>query len=116
MIAPSRDSIILAIMKGHKMAQTQTIGRHATKVKTENGWTFVTYHATTVIRFNYEHIILDSGGWQTLTTKNRMNQASNQFGLGIYVYQKDFNWFVHIETTGERLPFKDGMTIKRDFE
>ncbi len=98
------------------MAQTQQIGRHATKVITLNGWTCVDYHATTVVKFNYEQITLNSGGWRTSTTKNRMNQISNQFDLGFYVYQKNFEWFVHIEITGERLSFYDGMIIKRDFD
>lgn len=39
-------------------------------------------------------LFLTAGGWWTNTTKNRMNQASNQFDLGYNVFQKDFNWFV----------------------
>ena len=97
------------------MGQQQTIGKVATTVFTENGFIKVKYHSTTVIEFNYEKIILNSGGWRTATTKTRMNQACNQFNLGIWVYQKDFTWFVHIEKTGERLPFYDGIEIKRDF-
>ncbi len=76
------------------MAQTQRIGTTATTVSTEGGWTRVVYHQTTVVKWNAEKIILDTGGWKTVTTKTRMNQAANQYDLGFLVYQKDFNWFV----------------------
>ena len=64
------------------MTQLHTIGTHATTVAAVGGMTHVTYHQTVVVRFNHEHIILNSGGYRTATTKTRMNQASNQFDLG----------------------------------
>lgn len=76
------------------MAQTQTIGRMATTVKTENGITRVTYHWTDVVTFGNGKIVLNHNNWKTATTKNRMNQTSNQFELGYVVYQRDFDWFV----------------------
>ena len=93
------------------MAQTQTIGTHKTTVSTDNGVTSVVYHSTPVVKFNHLEIILDSGGWETNTTKNRMNQASNQFNLGYRVYQKDFEWFV--EYYGQTIEFQDGMVLDR---
>ncbi len=94
------------------MAQTQTIGSHRTSVSTNMvGDTSVTYHGTAVVIFNSEEISLDSGGWRTSTTKNRMNQASNQFNLGFGVFQKNFEWFV--DFNGETLEFKDGMVLNR---
>jgi hypothetical protein len=42
-------------------------------------------------------IKLNHGGWQTVTTKRRMNEASDAFmpgGLGFRVYQKDFEWYI----------------------
>ena len=76
------------------MGQTHTVGKRATTVATSEGWTRVTYHSKCVVRFNAQFVFLNTGGWETVTTKARMNQASNQYGLGFQVYQKDYEWFV----------------------
>jgi len=94
------------------MSRTNTIGAHKTVVFTEAGWTRVVYHTTCVVRWNHETIVLDSGGWQTATTKLRMNQAARQFGLGFSVYQSDYTWFVALDD-GSTIPFVDGMEILR---
>ena len=39
-------------------------------------------------------ITLNTGGWETSTTKLRMNQASSEWGLGYHVYQHKHDWFV----------------------
>ncbi len=91
------------------MAQQHTIGKSNTTVKTVNGVTTVTYHATAVVRFDAKTITLDTGGWNTVTTKTRMNQTSNQFDLGFTVYQKDGIWSVHFK--GANLTF-DGQTLQ----
>ena len=62
------------------------------------------YHSTEVVLATKEKIVLNTGGWTTATTKARMNQASNQFGLGYKVYQKDLAWFVIYK--GETRPFE----------
>ena len=90
------------------MSQTQTLGTHKTTITKELGigsedYMVVRYWNTDIVKFNNERIILNTGGWSTVTTKLRMNQASNQFGLGYNVYQKDFNWFV--EYQGKTIPF-----------
>ena len=91
------------------MSQQHKLGTHATTVSHSDNFTRVVYHSTTIVRWNSEKIILDSGGWKSNTTKTRMNQASNQYGLGYNVYQKDFEWFVNYE--GKNLEFIDGMEL-----
>ena len=93
------------------MAQQSRLGKTATSVFSENGNTYVQYHSTRIVTFNAKEIVLDSRGWKTATTKTRMNQASNQFGLGYYVTQKDFNWFVGYKR--KVMDFSDGMVITR---
>ncbi len=93
------------------MTQTHTIGKHATTVKAAGVITYVRYHGTDVVRFGPGTIILDSGGYHTATTKQRMNQTSNQFNLGYSVFQKDFEWFV--EFYNEIAPFYDGIVLYR---
>jgi hypothetical protein len=89
------------------------IGSHKTSVFTDSadGFTKVIYWNTAVVSFNNSRIKLDSGGYETLTTKTRMNQASRQFNLDFRVFQKDFDWFV--EYRGKVFNFSDGMILER---
>lgn len=61
--------------------------------------TVVRYHETNVVAFSrmrgYIHVLLDTGGWKTATTKNRMNQTAYQFDLPFGVGQKNWKWFVN---------------------
>lgn len=94
------------------MAQTQKISGRATRITNVHGTIHVQYHDTDVVVFDDETIILDTGGWETVTTKARMNQTANQYDLGFHVYQKDFLWFV--QTEAGIFPFAtDTLTIDR---
>ena len=73
------------------------IGSHKTSIRTEEGQTIVRYHNTDVVKFNCCFITLNTGGWDTATTKVRMNQTSNQFNLNYKVVQKNFEWFAKVE-------------------
>ena len=91
----------------------EQIGSHKTSVFTEDGITRIVYHNTAVVKFNNDEIILNSDGWNTVTTKTRMNQASNQFDLGFRVYQKNFDWFV--EHNGKTYEFiGNSKTLNRN--
>jgi hypothetical protein len=70
------------------MANQHKVGTTATAVQQQGGIIRVIYHSTAVVEKTPEGVRLDSGGWRTATTKTRMNQASNQFGLGFQVYAK----------------------------
>ena len=87
------------------------VGTHRTNIVELQGLTSVVYHSTAVVQFDDDKIILNSGGWETVTTKTRMNQASNEYGLGFDVYQVDFTWYVAYK--GETIPFKDGIVLDR---
>lgn len=78
------------------MSQTRKVSGVKTSVRVVNGETAVRYHSTDVVSFDCKKITLRSGGYRTLTTKLRMNQASNQFDLGYSVYQKDGGWYVFL--------------------
>jgi hypothetical protein len=94
------------------MGQTSKVSGVATSIRTHGKNTIVRYHNTDVVTFTDKTITLDSGGWETVTTKLRMNQAANQFGLGYYVSQKNFEWFVTLPS-GKTVDFKDNMKIGR---
>lgn len=94
------------------MTQMQRVTGRSTEVFTdEDNLTKVVYHKTVVVAFNEDLVRLNSGGWKTVTTKTRMNQASNQYRLGFAVIQKDGVWAVW--HNGVALPFTDGMELRR---
>lgn len=76
-------------------AQQSSVRGRATTITNDGGMITITYHSTPVVKFDDKKIILNTGGWKTVTTKTRMNQASNQFGLGYDVQQKSGTWLVH---------------------
>lgn len=87
--------------------------KSATKVTTDNGTTSIKYHWTTVVEFDQDTITLDTNGYETKTTKARMNQASQEFGLGYQVYQENFQWYADYKS--ESIPFEyGGVTLNRN--
>lgn len=69
----------------------------------------VRLHATDILQILANgDVQLDSGGWKTVTTKRRMNEAADELGLGFNVYAKKGEWFVESYEVGV-IPFFDGM-------
>ena len=94
------------------MPQLSNVSGVATSIRTDADGTHIRYHSTDVVSFTNETITLRTGGWRTVTTKARMNQASNQFALGFSVYQSKGIWYVRILSGGaqHRLTF-DGSIL-----
>jgi hypothetical protein len=71
----------------------------------------IRYHGTVIVKFyNEGTIVLNSGGWQTSTTKNRMNMLlPRRYGIS----QKDFVWRLmdHHEVVDH---FFDGIEIREN--
>ena len=72
----------------------QVLNGYKTRVLTNEEKARVFFHDTPVVTFDEKTIDLDHGGWRTRSTKVRMNQASQEFGLGFHVFQKAHEWFV----------------------
>ena len=52
---------------------------------------------------------LSSCGWQTVTTKSRLNALLEEVKFGCRVFQKNWNWFVSFNNQTES--FWDGMIL-----
>lgn len=58
--------------------------------------------------------VLNSGGWKTSTTRERINQFAP-----VRLYQRNFEWFLSGRTDDGafdfdvRIPFRDGMEVTR---
>lgn len=101
--------------KGLEMPRMDKLSNYRTTIHSDaDGWSHVVYVKTPIVSWNDGTIILNSGGWKTVTTKRKMNQASNQFALGFGVYQKARSWFVALPD-GQSVPFVDGMQIQYSF-
>jgi hypothetical protein len=63
-----------------------------------DGMLSVQYHDTMIVKTYPERgrgvVELNTGGYDTVTTKRKMNQASHQFGLGFSVHQNRYRWYV----------------------
>jgi hypothetical protein len=67
-------------------------------------------HGNLIARIGETFIELFDGGWQTNTTKSRLNAILSAFGMeGEYVFQKNFQWFINYQ--GSPLPFFSGMRL-----
>lgn len=71
------------------------------------------YRGTCVARkLDSGKVVLNSGGWLSATTKNRMNQFSASYcGDRFGVYQKGGKWFVSRRGEEKDLEYADGMEI-----
>ena len=54
---------------------------------------------------------LFDGGWQSNTTKSRLNALCNEFATGFSVFQKNWNWFVSDFQSKTVKEFDDGITV-----
>ena len=66
-------------------------------------------HQIATFDHNLKAVKLSSCGWQTVTTKSRLNAILDEVKYGCKVFQKNFDWFVsYNEDTKD---FFDGMIL-----
>jgi hypothetical protein len=94
------------------MTRMNKLSTYKTNVMITGDRLTVVYVSTPIVEKVGNTITLDSGGWETVTTKRKMNQTANQYALGFSVFQKAYKWFVTLPT-GATVPFFDGITFDR---
>ena len=80
-----------------------------THVTTQDGVSFVFLHGNNIAQIGDTWLRLFDGGWQTNTTKSRLNAILTVHGNGERVFQKNFNWFV--STKDGDVEFESGMKL-----
>ena len=87
-----------------------------TYVYYNNSYHSFVLHNTTIVRYNpfTSKVILNTGGWYTVTTKRRMNEIFNEHMIPLQVFQKDFEWYVYRVDKDETISFCDNMEINFD--
>ena len=76
----------------------------------ETGASVVRLHGNKIAVVGDDFVQLFDGGWQTNTTKSRLNAILSEHGLpGERVFQKQHKWFVTVN--GETVDFFSGMRL-----
>ena len=71
----------------------QDFRKDNTEVITISDCSFVYLHGNHIATVGDTLDICDAG-WQTVTTKSRLNALLNEFAEGCYLFQKNFDWFL----------------------
>ena len=91
-----------------------------TSVITEDGISKVYLHGNLIAEIDDVSLKLYDGGWQSNTTKSRLNALLSEFGYTCgtqreYVFQKQFEWFIQMFDLTEKamrtIPFTSGMRL-----
>ena len=56
-------------------------------------------------------LTIKDGGWQSVTTKSRLNALLDEFAPSMGISQKDWVWYLSDRLTGSVVPFISGMTV-----
>jgi hypothetical protein len=82
-----------------------------TMVTTVNGVSHVFLHGNKIAEVGDNFIVLMDGGWQSVTTKSRLNAILSEHGIpGERVFQQSFEWKVRM-ADGTAIPFFSGMRL-----
>ena len=82
-----------------------------TEVLNVDGVSYVYLHGNKIAEVGEGFVTLYDGGWQSVTTKSRLNAVLSENGLpGEGVFQKNYKWFVCL-SDGTTIPFFSGMRL-----
>ena len=83
-----------------------------TTVITEDNISTVMLHGNHIATYYHDtkELALFDGGWQSNTTKSRLNALCYEFATGFGVFQKNWEWFVS-DFSNSKKEFADGITV-----
>ena len=73
----------------------------------------VVLHRTAIAVYdhNTQALKLNTGGWQSVTTKSRLNAILSELIAGARVFQKQFDWY--LSYNNQTVDFWDGMILSQ---
>jgi len=83
-------------------------------ISQQDGVSFVYLHGNKIAEVGDDFIKLFDGGWQSATTKSRLNAIMTEHGIaGEGVFQKDYQWFIRLYNGTEffTTEFRNGMRL-----
>ena len=95
--------------------QRNWAGSNTTVFTTDNGLESTVYlhgnHIATLCKISMDLRLFD-GGWQSNTTKSRLNALLDEFDYGSWVFQKNWDWFLARNfNPSHKVDFTSGMTV-----
>ena len=75
----------------------------------DNNAAYVYLHGNHIATIDNDNVTLFDGGWQSNTTKSRLNAILHEFAYGVGVFQKQWEWFVCNQN--KTVDFTNGMQI-----
>lgn len=104
--ARNKADILSGVDKPVNVSKSRKLARSTVMAVYEDGTEAVRYHDTDVVTFNLDgSVTLDSGGFRTVTTKNRINEYTD-----LCLYQEKSIWYVGARGK-EKHVFHDGITF-----
>ena len=97
--------------KGNFSSSNTSVSYHPSENLSE-----VRLHGHLIAWFDHtkQTLAISSCGWQTNTTKSRLNALLYEFNTGIRVFQKNFDWFVTDFTGKKKVSFYDGILVTKE--
>ena len=75
---------------------------------------FLHGHNIATVDHSTNAVKVSSCGWQTVTTKSRLNAILSEVKYGCSVFQKQFDWY--LSTNNQTVDFWDGMILSHNLE
>jgi hypothetical protein len=69
----------------------------------------ITLHVTDIVTVTPGTVAFNTGGWKTVTTKERMHRA---MPAGCFLFQKDWQWFVQASPSAEPVAVGDTFRLE----
>lgn len=93
------------MVRGKRNANRRKVGNNTYAEILHDNSVGIMLHSTYVVKIHPDNTYtLQTGGWQTSTTKDRINQYSP-----VRVHQHKYEWYVTIN--GKEYPFMEGMVV-----
>ena len=95
----------ISMVRGKRNAKRRKVGNNTYAEILHDNSVGIMLHSTYVVKIHPDNTYtLQTGGWQTVTTKDRINQYSP-----VRVYQRNYEWFVKLND--KEYPFMEGMVV-----
>jgi hypothetical protein len=108
-------SDILSCFNDDEIDNTERVANNTYKIWLKDGTMIIRLHHTNIITVHPNgNVTLSSGGWETLTTKKRLNTFIPHYLNNYQIIQRDYTWYL-IDSNNPRkcIEFYDGITFNR---
>lgn len=109
--------VYVGLFKRTGKSKARKVANNTLRIETDRGYK-IRLHATdifeTVAHRGGTVYRLNSGGWQTKTTKDRINAHLGD-ELGAYIYQKNYEWYIRDQQDqdAEPIEYRDNILVYR---